>query len=86
MNYTVYIIKSEKTNRRYIGYTGNISKRLKEHNEGINQSTRNKEHWILIYTEKGFKSREKALKREKELKKMKGGIKLKALLKHAGIV
>ena len=80
MKYIVYVIQSIKTGRRYIGYTSDIDKRIKEHNQGINISTRNKGPWKLIYQESGFTSRTTALQREKEIKKMKGGIQFKKLL------
>jgi predicted GIY-YIG superfamily endonuclease len=40
--YFVYIIKSEKTEKFYIGMTYDIFKRLKHHNSGANRSTKNK--------------------------------------------
>ena len=49
--YKVYIIKSEKTGRQYIGYTEDIDKRLKEHNDGKTRSTKNKGPWNLLYQE-----------------------------------
>ena len=80
MGYTVYIIQSEENKRRYIGYTSDMETRLRQHNEGVNASTRNKGPWKVIYREDDFVTREAALKREKELKRMKGGIQLQKLL------
>lgn len=79
MSYTVYIIKSKTTGRRYIGCTVDLEKRIFQHDQGNTTSTRNKGPWEVIYKECNFKKSE-ALRREKELKKMKGGIQLKKLL------
>ncbi len=76
----VYVLKSLKNKRRYIGYTIDLEKRLKEHNEGKNTSTRNRGPWEIIYCEKNFPTRTDAQKREKELKNMKGGIQFQQLL------
>ena len=78
--FSIYVLKSLKNGRRYIGYTINLDKRLKEHNEGKNISTRNRGPWEIIYFEKKFPTREAAMKREKELKNMKGGIQFQQLL------
>ncbi|SRR3989338_2171633 len=84
--FIVYILKSRKVNRHYIGSTKDIQKRLKDHNEGLNRSTKFGIPWEVIYTEKGFKTRRAAEERERELKSWKGGLKLKELFKNAGIV
>jgi putative endonuclease len=73
---------SLKNNRRYIGYTSDLIRRLDEHNEGENTSTRNKGPWKIIYFENNFPTRTEALKREKELKNMKGGIQFQQLLEN----
>jgi putative endonuclease len=38
--YYVYILRSQKDGRYYIGYTTNIERRLQEHNRGKNKSVR----------------------------------------------
>ena len=86
MEFTVYILESLAYKRRYIGYSFDVHKRIKEHNEGLNISTSKRGPWKLIYREDGFHTRKEALKREKELKQMKGGVQLKALIRNAGIV
>ena len=85
MTHYVYIIRSQTSGRRYIGYTSQIENRLDQHNEGLTKSTRGRGPWKMLYFEQ-FDSKEKALARETEIKKMKGGLQLKALLKSAGIV
>ncbi|MEK7528222.1 MAG: GIY-YIG nuclease family protein [Patescibacteria group bacterium] len=84
--FTVYVLRSKKTGRRYIGYTFDIQKRLLEHNDGINRSTIAGIPWEVLYTEAGFKTRKSAQSREKEIKSWKGGVKLRDLLQSAGIV
>lgn len=79
--FCVYILKSVKSGRRYIGYTADLSKRICEHNEGLNISTKKRGPWKLIYKEEGFQTRTEALSREQQIKNMKGGIQLKKLLK-----
>ena len=38
--FITYILKSEKTDRYYIGYTSDVEKRLTNHNSGKNKSTK----------------------------------------------
>jgi len=78
--YTVYIIKSESTGKRYIGYTSNIEKRIRCHNSGNNISTKNGRPWKLVYSE-NYGDKKTAWLREHDLKSYKGGQALKKLLK-----
>ncbi|MFA5791850.1 MAG: GIY-YIG nuclease family protein [Candidatus Paceibacterota bacterium] len=73
----VYILRSEKDKNLYIGYTNDLKRRLKEHNLGINRSTKLRTPFTLIYYE-AYRKREDATHREKMLKergKALGGIK-----------
>ena len=63
----VYVIKSIKTNRSYIGHTSNLNKRLKEHNSGKTKSTKGYLPWKLLFFEE-YPSRSEAIKRERYLK------------------
>ena len=63
--YYVYVIVSEE-GEKYIGYTSDLRRRLKEHREGRNMSTRGRK-WKLVYYE-AYLSREDAFRREKKLK------------------
>ena len=65
--YFVYIIKSLKDGRHYVGLTNNIDRRLIEHNKGKNQSTKNKRPWKLIHVEI-IKNRKEARLLEKYFK------------------
>ncbi len=81
--YFVYIIKSEKTGRRYIGSTRDVINRLEEHNSGKTRSTRAGRPWLLIYKEV-FSSKSEAQSREYQLKRFRGGEALKKLFIRAG--
>jgi len=63
----VYVLKSLKDNKRYIGFTENLQRRLFEHNNGLVKSTKNRRPLELIYHEE-FVSKKDALLREKFLK------------------
>ena len=70
MSYTVYILYSETTSGYYTGYSANISKRIKQHNDGLTPSTKGKGPWKIVYTEI-YQNKRDALKRERFLKKQK---------------
>lgn len=65
--YYVYLLKSKKDNLVYIGCTSNLNKRLNEHKEGKNFSTKKMLPIELIYFE-AYKSKNDAFTREKHLK------------------
>ena len=69
--YFVYVLRSVKDGRRYIGYTNNIEIRIKVHNEGKVVSTKNRMPLELIYYEE-FEIKKEAMQREKFLKSGKG--------------
>ena len=62
-----YILQSEKTNKFYIGSTGNLDDRFIRHNNGRSKSTKTGIPWKLIYTEE-FNTRSEAIKRKMEIK------------------
>lgn len=70
--YYVYVLKSLKDGKRYIGSSSNVEQRLIFHNEGRNISTRNRVPFELIYKKK-FDSKSEAIRFEILLKKQKGG-------------
>jgi len=70
MTYFVYILISEKDQSFYIGQTQNIIKRLENHNNGYNKSTKAKIPWKILHTWE-VNSRSKAMKLEKKLKAFK---------------
>ncbi len=65
----VYVLKSKKAPQKlYIGFTNNLSRRIKEHNEGKSKYTSWFRPWNIIYSEAYF-SRRDAEEREAQLKK-----------------
>jgi putative endonuclease len=68
--YYTYILKSDKTDKLYIGHTENIERRISEHNSNQSKSTKNRGPWNLIY-KKEFPSRSEAMKFETKLKSIK---------------
>jgi putative endonuclease len=76
---TVYIIKSQIKNWLYVGQTNDIARRLKEHNHGLNKSTKAYAPFKLVYTE-SFENRLDARKAEKYYKSAAGKRKLYKLL------
>lgn len=63
----VYVLKSLKDNKFYIGYTNDLRKRIELHNAGRVESTKLRKPFDLVYYE-ASQNREDALKREKYLK------------------
>ena len=51
MFYFIYILKSDKDNKFYTGYTKNLTERFKMHNQGLVDSTKNRLPFKLIYFE-----------------------------------
>lgn len=78
--YYVYVLESLQDNKRYIGYTNNLKRRLTEHNKGLNFSTKFKLPFKLIYFE-GCLNINDAKRRESYFKTTQGrrflGLRLK---------
>jgi putative endonuclease len=68
MLFYVYIIKSEKDNSYYKGFTLDYLERLQQHNNAFSKYTSSKMPWRLVYVEEHV-SKTEALKRERSLKK-----------------
>ncbi|MBI2985054.1 MAG: GIY-YIG nuclease family protein [Candidatus Kerfeldbacteria bacterium] len=66
--YYVYILKSVRANRHYIGSTDNVVSRIARHNRGRVRSTKSYQPWQLVKTER-FKTKTEARKRENQLKR-----------------
>lgn len=59
-----YLIRSVKTNRTYVGFTNNMSRRLRQHNgeiKGGAKATRRGRPWELIVYVQGFLTNNEAL-------------------------
>ncbi len=76
----IYILKSLKDNRTYVGYTNDLERRLSEHNSGKNIATKNRRPLELIFSEQ-FETSAEAKKRELYWKSGGGRRKLKTLFK-----
>ncbi len=79
LRFTVYAIKSNNRNYIYVGMTNNLERRLKEHNQHENKSTKAYAPFTLIYFEV-FDSRSAARVKEKYLKSGIGKAFLKTLV------
>jgi putative endonuclease len=77
--YFVYILKSLKDGKYYVGSTSNVEKRLAFHNAGHQRSTKHRVPLIIVRTEI-FPNRSQAEKREKQIKSFKGGEAFKKLV------
>ena len=68
MNYYVYILKSVGQKKiTYVGYTSDLKKRIKLHNDGKGAKFTRGRKWRLIYKEK-LTSKSKAISREYYIK------------------
>jgi len=65
--YYVYIIKSKRDQKLYIGSSNDLRRRLKEHNDGLVFSTKSRKPFELKYYE-AYKAEKDARKRESNLK------------------
>lgn len=82
--FIVYIIKSESNGKYYVGFTSDINKRLRHHNNGANRSTRKQGPWKLIHSEV-YENKIEAWKRERQIKSYKGGEAFKKLINHGEV-
>lgn len=65
--YYTYILRSSKSHIFYFGYTKNLKKRFKEHNDGLSFATKPHRPWNIVFyaafeTEKQAKDFEQYLK------------------------
>ena len=69
MKYFVYVLGNFKNSKftTYVGYTKNLKKRLKLHNDGKGAKFTRGRSWILIYIEK-FLTKKEAISREYYIK------------------
>ncbi len=79
--YYVYVLESKKNSRMYIGCTDNLQRRIDEHNNRENQSTKDGAPWKIIYYE-AFLSKSDAYEREKIMKGQWGRKFIKRVLKN----
>ena len=68
MSFYVYMLKSRGIKSvTYVGYTNDLTKRIKLHNLGKGAKFTRGRKWVLIYKEK-FKSKNEAISREYYIK------------------
>ena len=67
----VYVLRSVKTRRRYIGSCKDVDKRLHRHNDGHSKATRHGIPWVVLQTETFF-TRSEAARRERYYKTGRG--------------
>ena len=80
MFFYVYVLQSKRSDKLYIEYTSNLIRRVKEHNLGLNQSTKLGRSWTLIYYE-ACRNRDDAKRREQYCKTSKGRMMVKLRVK-----
>jgi len=77
----IYVLKSRRDDKFYIGYTNDLRGRIALHSAGRVESTKNKKPFDLIYFEASL-NKDDALKREKYLKTTYGHRYIRSRLKH----
>jgi len=75
----VYVLRSIRTERTYVGFSAYPLYRLEQHNEGVTKSTKGRGPWELVY-EEGFATRSEAMRRERYFKTGKGREELRRIL------
>ena len=78
----VYVLRSFKDKKFYIGFTNDLKRRMKEHNSGKNISTRPRLPLKLVYYEAHL-SKADAERRERYFKTTKGKSTLRQMLKES---
>ena len=80
MSYFVYILRSQKDGRYYVGSTQDLSQRLRRHNEGRSKYTKAKRPWEMVYSEE-LQDRSSAIQRELEIKNRKSKAYIETLVR-----
>jgi putative endonuclease len=65
--YYTYVLKSLKDQKLYIGYSADLKQRMREHNSGHVEATKNRRPLTLVYYEACL-SEMRAVEREKYFK------------------
>ena len=79
MGYSVYILKSKKVEKFYIGYSSNPSRRLEFHNSVEKGFTLRYRPWELVY-QKEYELKTEALSAERKIKSWKSKEMIKKLI------
>lgn len=78
--YYVYVLRSLKDSKFYIGFTKDLRKRFSQHQNGESISTAPRRPFELIFYE-AYKNKYDALRREKYFKNTKGKIVIRTMLR-----
>ena len=78
--YYVYVLKSGLDEHLYIGYTTDLRKRIRRHQNGEVPSTKSRLPFELVFYE-AYKGKADAKRREKYLKTSKGKSSLRLMLR-----
>ncbi|MBI2760010.1 MAG: GIY-YIG nuclease family protein [Chloroflexi bacterium] len=78
----VYVLRSEKTGRRYTGSCAGVAERLRRHNAGHSPATRHGVPWVVVHAE-SHPTRATATARQRSLKTGRGRAELDRLLTSA---
>ncbi|MDA2914200.1 GIY-YIG nuclease family protein [Acidobacteriia bacterium AH_259_A11_L15] len=81
--FTLYVLRSELTGKRYVGSTSNVASRLEQHNRGKVRATKGGRPWKLVYVEQ-FNTDRAARRREVSLKGGQGRAELDRILCRGG--
>ncbi|RDI08549.1 GIY-YIG nuclease family protein [Flavobacterium sp. AG291] len=82
MNYTVYILFSEKLNRYYTGATSNIDVRMDFHENAENHKyTHKADDWQIVFTLE-CENKSQMLSIEKHIKSMKSKVYIQNLIQY----
>ena len=80
MFYYVYVLRSLKDQKLYIGFTKDLQKRFARHNAGHVRVTKPRRPFELIFYE-AYRNKYDALRREKYFKTSKGKTALQSMLR-----
>ncbi|MDO8492341.1 MAG: GIY-YIG nuclease family protein [bacterium] len=80
MKYWIYVLRSLKDKKLYVGCTCNLASRLKRHNNGFVNATKHRKPLTLIHSE-AFQNKAGAFNRERFLKSLWGAREKKKILR-----
>ena len=85
--FSIYILKSVKLNRYYIGSTNNVNRRILEHNNVKFEDafTKNGVPWVLVLSIDNLNSKQ-AYQIEKHFKKMKSALYIENAIRFPNII
>ncbi len=81
MLWYVYALYNRSNHKIYIGQTGDLKRRIEEHNQKVGNhfTARVPGHWEVIYKEQ-LETKTEALRREKQLKSYRGRLFIKSYI------